>query len=287
MKRITVLILLTTTLLGCTQSTSQHTSEKPASEIEVKNEQTISVQQNEKNIYVPTMQYATPSQMTKEDVLTKLINTIDHFETAEGKFEMLRNGYTKLVEYKVSPQAGFSTVFVMNEKGVKTKEQTIYYKDEKVWSVDEVNKAVREKKYQLPTSKGTLTPTEAYQKNANNESIAYYRERPPIGLAQTSLFPYEIASNFAGDLDKWDIEKDNEKLLGRNAIVMKGTLNKSASKKQNADTFRFWVDKDAGILIKFELYNAKGEVVDYLRTSEIKVNVPINIGEIESRIEQL
>lgn len=108
-----------------------------------------------------------------------------------------------------------------------------------------------------------------------------YRERPPIGIAQSSLFPYEIASNYTRDYNNWEIEKQNETLLNHNTIVLKGKLNRNSSNKQGAKTFRFWVDKDSGILVKYELYDETGNVVSFLHPLELKVNVPVDTKVFE------
>lgn len=56
---------------------------------------------------------------------------------------------------------------------------------------------------------------------------------PPIGAAQCSLFPYGFESNHISDFKDWDIEKQNEAILGHNTIVLKGKLEHNS--------FRFWV----------------------------------------------
>jgi outer membrane lipoprotein-sorting protein len=102
------------------------------------------------------------------------------------------------------------------------------------------------------------------------------RDCPPIGLAQNSLFPYEIASNYTRDLEKWEIEKQNEELVGHNTLVLSGELDSYASDKTKSATFRFWVDKDTGILLKYETYNSSGEVVHYLHPKKLVINQKVD-----------
>lgn len=117
----------------------------------------------------------------------------------------------------------------------------------------------------------TLTLEQAFSIAPDGNPLTIYRERSPLHLANATLFPYEIASNYTRDLSKWEIENQNEELLGHNTLVIKGNINHRDSR-----SFRFWVDKDTGILVKYETYDAKGELVDYLHPTSLEVNVPID-----------
>nr|WP_249365451.1 sigma-E factor regulatory protein RseB domain-containing protein [Cytobacillus citreus] len=127
----------------------------------------------------------------------------------------------------------------------------------------------------------TLRLDQAFSTAFDGNPLTNYRERPPFGTANETLFPYEIASNYTRDLSKWEIEKQNEELLGHNTLVIKGTKN-----HRDFQSFRFWVDKDTGILVKYETYNANGDIVDYLHPTKLEVNVPIDSKKFTPNLER-
>jgi beta-lactamase regulating signal transducer with metallopeptidase domain len=230
----------------------------------------------EATVYTPPKQNEIHKEMTKEEILTKMINSVDYFETAKGEFKIhydstdSADGYT-LIEYELS---------LNNQAGGYSKETSISrgderiqsYKDGTQWYINGSTGTYQETKYQndrIPSE--TLTLESAFSVNNEGQNFTHYRERPPIGQAMSSLFPYEIASNYTRDLSKWEIEKQNEELLGHNTLVIKGNINHRDSR-----SFRFWVDKDTGILVKYETYDANGEVVNYLYPTSLEVNVPID-----------
>jgi outer membrane lipoprotein-sorting protein len=228
-------------------------------------------------IYIPNKQKENYKKVNKEQILTKMINSVDNFETANGEFKVHYHnvdspeGYT-LVEYEISLKnktGGYNKSIIRNDG--KDKVLYHYFKDGTLWDIDESTGTVLEAAYSEPEKLGLLTIDKAFQVDQNGENVTIYRERPIIGDPMASLFPYEIASNYTRDLHTWEIEKQNEELLGHNTVVLKGKLN-----RQEFQSFRFWIDKDTGILVKYETYNSEGKVVDYLHPTKLEVNVPID-----------
>lgn len=230
--------------------------------------------------YVPPVQEENYDDMTKEEILTKMINTVDYFKTASGQYKM-HYGHIPAeyeVEYNISigeiPGGVSKTTEAVNGKKVVNSE---YYLGGSVWSLSEETKTFREFKYADYDNFGQpITLDEAFSGN----DVTYYRGRPPIGVANETLFPYEIASNYTRDLNSWEIEKQNEELLGHNTLVIKG--NKI---HRDFQSFRFWVDKDTGILVKYETYNSAGEVVDYLHPTRLEINIPIDSKQFTPNLD--
>jgi outer membrane lipoprotein-sorting protein len=238
---------------------------------------------NEKTAYIPSKQEENYDEMTKEEILTKMINTVDYFETAIGEFKSFSGGdpgYT-VIEYAISlkNQPGGYGKRTHTENG---KNDTFYeyYKDGTVWNLIEQIHTYRQMSYSEGRSSGTLKIEDAFSTDNEGINVTKYRERPPIGSANETLFPYEIASNYTRDLSKWEIEKQNEELLGHNTLVIKGTKN-----HRDFQSFRFWVDKDTGILVKYETYNSAGDVVDYLYPSKLEINVPIDSEQFTPNLD--
>jgi outer membrane lipoprotein-sorting protein len=93
-----------------------------------------------------------------------------------------------------------------------------------------------------------------------------------MNAAKDSLFPQEITLGYLEDYSKWDILDDSIQYLGLNVALIEGTFNNYYETKHQASTFKLWVHKDTGVLLKMEEYNKENEVVSSLVTQEIKFN---------------
>ncbi|MEH7383372.1 sigma-E factor regulatory protein RseB domain-containing protein [Bacillus sp. JJ1533] len=206
----------------------------------------------ENTVIVPPVQEENYNDMTKEEIYKKLLSS-NKFDTAKGEYEIqtvIHDG-TKMnstVKYSLGfPMGGYSVESYNHGDSVAN--TITYYKEDTLWTLDSASKTYSERRYR--------------------NSV-----QPPI--ARSSLFPREITLNYLKNLDNWKIEIQNEKILTHNTIVIKGNLNEYAAEKHSAKTFRFWIDKDTGVLLKYETYNQNGEVVDYLYPKELQINVPID-----------
>ncbi|TDK61759.1 transcriptional regulator [Bacillus salipaludis] len=245
----------------------------------------VSTKENKsgETVYIPPIKTENFKDMTKEEILTKMLNTVDNFETAKGEYKLHwaningADGYT-LTDYELSMKnnynaGGYSKITNI----VNGKEETSYsyYNNGTMWYI-KPDGTYEEEKYQEPPHQGTLKIKDAFSKDSEGTNVTKMRERPILAGGSDSLFPYEIASNYTRDLNDWEIEKQNEQLLGHNTVVIKGKLNDYARIKHSSNTFRFWIDKDTGILMKYETYNSAGNVVNYLHPTKLEINVPID-----------
>ncbi|MFD1780802.1 sigma-E factor regulatory protein RseB domain-containing protein [Fredinandcohnia salidurans] len=213
---------------------------------------------SQNTVIVPPSQEENYVEITKEEVYKKLLSS-DKFETAKGEFELhyeYIDGQSSTVNVKYAlswgqVKAGFSEDTNHEKNSKEDDKNYTYFGNGKLWSIQVNTKTYNEGKY-------------------------IEGSRPLIGLAQNSLFPREITLNYLGDFENWEIENQNEEILSHNSIVIKGDLNEYAAEKHSSKTFRFWIDKDSGVLLKYETYNKKGEVVDYLYPIELQINVPID-----------
>lgn len=215
--------------------------------------------------FTPPKQEEFYGELSKVEILTKMLNSIDHFDTASGSFEMYyANSNTKMnIDYELSisePSGGY----VKTNSNVNGETFT------------------RENSYQdVYFSSAPLSIDNAFSINEDGDQVTESRWYPPIEEAANSLFPYDIASNYTRELASWEIENQNENVLDHNAIVILGQLN--STEKTRADTFRFWVDKDSGVLIKYETYNKNGEIVDYLHPSKLEINQPVDTSKFKKQ----
>lgn len=234
--------------------------------------------------------------MTRKEVLEKLLNTVDYFETASGELELLttyRDGrsFVTTTEFKLSNKRDFGGYDKTTEKlpdGGESINETIY-NDKKIWRKESAGKTYSACDYQPVTSQETFTtPEEAFSVDENHlfKPDTKLRERPlPYSRSGLSLFPYEMTVRNLRDEHLWEIEKQNEEVAGHNTIVLFGEFDEKNKELTKNDTFRFWVDKDTGILVKYEMYDSEGVVQDYLHPIRLDLNVPVDPEELEPDLD--
>ncbi|WP_298468212.1 hypothetical protein [uncultured Psychrobacillus sp.] len=258
--------------------------------------------ENEASLIKPPLLEESYEDMTKEEVFVKLLNTVDYFHTAAGKFETYDlysddSDSTTITEYKISIKnkiGGYEKITdLFDEKLMGSKEgvQEISYMNGDIWIKSHDTKTYFVSDYQQAPTQEALTLEEALSISIKDiyKSDNGFREGSPIGRSGISLFPYELASIYLRNMSLWDIEKQNEELLGHNTIVLNGKIDDQVKSRFNmkgtTETFRFWVDKDTGILIKYETYDADGELTSYLHPELLEVNSEINPQEFVPNLD--
>jgi hypothetical protein len=257
-------------------------------------------QEKEETVPTPAVQAESYEEMSKEDVLHKLLNTVDYFENASGQFE------TFSIYYDESTSKGISEYSISNkdviggyEKYTNIPDEKIpggtvqihetYYNDQTVWSLDHRDMLYYTMDFETVGTPEIVLPEDVFSISLNKlyDSLDRFRERPPGTSAHASLFPYEDVAKYLRFTDLWQIEKQNEELLGHNTIVLAGTLDESIDERMQpqAESFRFWVDKDTGILMKKEVYDKNGEIVGYLHPESLLVNTLVNLERFTPNLE--
>lgn len=219
--------------------------------------------------------------LSKKEILYRMLNTNDYFKTAQGSY-VYRNPYIKQkIFYKLSMEKGDIGGYenAVNEQANSS--VTTIVNSNKLLVLHE-----EQKEYELANISSlngdSISLEEVYEKDANGSSITNYRARPPIG--KDSLFPFEIAANYLKDESQWEIEQQEEKYLDEKVIVIRGNLSASNSEKYQSASFKFWVHKASGILMKMETYSAEGNIVDSLKTQEFILDKSIPSSEFQLSI---
>ncbi len=265
--------------------------EKPISSQSDKKEYKSNNEANNDTINTPPQQAENFDNMVKEDVLNKLLNTVDYFQSASGKFEtydkFYDNSTSKVkVEYKISLKnltGGYEKIINIPDEsvtGAKITTNESFYNNQTIWNIDNDRMTYFTNDYEIKPRREIVKSEDVFSIPIYKiyDSEDKFRERPTSGTSGSSLFPYEIAAKYLRFNNLWDIEKQNEELLGHNTIVLHGSIDKSIVDimQPEGKSFRFWVDKDTGILLKFEIYNEKEEAISYLHPESLSVNVSID-----------
>ncbi|MGX2958803.1 hypothetical protein JNUCC23_06000 [Peribacillus sp. JNUCC 23] len=224
--------------------------------------------------------------MSKEDILTRLLNSVDYFETAAGTFETFDSVYdgsiSKIkVEYKYSNKGviGGYGKFISypdeNNTNSERHENEYYYNNGTMWTLDLNRNEYVSQNYELSGKKDKVIANDVFQIDLYKiyDSEEEFRERSPDS---GNLFYYEFVAKYLRYEDQWEIEKQNEEVLGHNTMVIYGDIDESIREtnyaQPNENSFRIWVDKDTGIILKREIYNKAGEVISYLHPSSLVIN---------------
>ncbi|ANC77387.1 hypothetical protein ABE65_011470 [Fictibacillus phosphorivorans] len=209
--------------------------------------------------------------LSKEEVNYLLLNSMDYFDTAKGNLDFKSKNQTETnIEYQVDMNKTNPIGYEKNGDIIKIAKngeyKTINAKTENVIRNAGYEKYVEatdeEKKVENRYSKG----------NDGKEIYNIRTDHPIVGIAKGSLFPQEITTNLLQDYNNWTIEDQNTDYLGRDSIIISGSLEEDNAIKFSSKTFKFWVDKKTGILLTYEIYDAQGNTVEFLKTKDIMIN---------------
>ncbi|MFE4524907.1 hypothetical protein ACFRCQ_22840 [Cytobacillus firmus] len=223
-----------------------------------------------------------PLEVSKEEIHSKMLNSINYFKSAKGNFVYSDNtGIEYTVDYHVKTKDNPSSVVTMNDHGEKS---TQSFNEKSSLIIDHEKEAYNElavpenfsKEMWAHLEKEDKKPKARYQKENGEKVYVHYVDPTQMGIAQDSLYPQSIAMGFLEDYDQWEItdvlSKENGGLHNLDTIIIEGTLNDYYQKKHSAKTFKLWVSKDTGILLNYEEYNDTGDVVISQITKSIKLN---------------
>ncbi|MFC4323496.1 hypothetical protein [Litchfieldia salsa] len=268
-------------------------NEKPLFIQSNKNESNSNNEENNDTVYTPPKQVENYDDMSKDAILNKLLNSLDNFESASGKFETYNKYYDNStskfnLEYIISLKkvmGGYEKIINIPDEsipGAETMTHEYFYNNETRWDLDNDRMTYVTNDYEITPKREPVKSEDVFSIPINKlyDSKEKFRERP-IGNSGMSLFNYEMIAKYLRFNNLWSIEKQNEELLGHNTIVLYGDIDKSIvdSSQPDENSFRFWVDKDTGILVKYEIYNGKGEIISYLHPESLSVNVPIDLNQ--------
>lgn len=222
--------------------------------------------------------------MSQDEIKNKMINSIDYFDSAKGEFtySSIPAGFNYSVSYEVSNVDGNYASHVITTNNITGDIREDYYDGANFATLYHTEKMYNE---------GTLTPDDAdtaedlytYEKRkavtSEGVPVTYHREDPTqMGMASNSLFPQVFAFGYLEDNNLWNIT-GYEDYLGREVVVIEGYPGDYMSYKIQSNSFKMWIDTETGIMLKYEAYDANGEVTERLETTSIVLDDP-SINEL-------
>ena len=219
------------------------------------------------------------SAVTKDNIYHKMLNTVDFFKTASGRFKTQYGGTETVISYNVDmvTETSYEKVesATMNVEEYSSGEEMVTYDNGKktkwadsgLWTKAKVfEMELTEPLSRIPENddaRVTVAPDgyNEYHYKANTTNAPY---------ASESLFPQEMTFGYLYEKENWDITGQTT-YLGRNCAVIEGVPNDIYGNKLNTRSFLMYVDTETGILLKYEGYNADGAVTDYIITTQFSM----------------
>ncbi len=224
--------------------------------------------------------------VTKDDIFHMMLNTVDYFNKASGTFifncsdpnnrtivdfrtNMLDT--TSYSEVKHIYVDGLSTPISMNSESV-TADQIVYCQNNDQITLNEENKT-----YNISSFSTHSLENCAPIKDEDRITIApdgmpcySYRSNPTnVEFSSMCLFPQEITIGFLEDRELWEIEGIKE-FSGLNCYVIHGRTSEDYGAKLNVAEFEFLVDVNTGVLVRYEGFDANGNLSDFMYTENLK-----------------
>ena len=191
----------------------------------------------------------------KTDIYNKMLNSIDFFNEVEFVVETsMFSDNISTIKYQTNIDKSLAYQSV-TENGVVITETYCNPNSEYLMYVNNREKTYG---YNLGVYHRSDTPyiplSERIETNEtdNLPCYTYRRNITNCPLASYSLVPQEITYSYLADFNLWDIVNENTVYLTRECIEIKGKTKPYFSEKHNSDTFTMLVDKETGILMKFE-----------------------------------
>lgn len=218
---------------------------------------------------------------TEKKIFYKMLNSVDYYDTAEGSFSTILGEKQLKTEIEFTSDLEEATGYESVEnKAVDTElyvadgERQVFDNEEETYAEDS---EVIEKEIEIPADEDRIV------EEADGSKTCNYREKiSNLANADMVLAPQEITFSFLGDFSLWKIV-GQEKYLGRKCVKIKGTTEEYYKEKLDVAKFTFWVDAETGFLLKYEGYNEKKELTDYITTEEIKINQPVKEKKVSKK----
>ncbi|EWM52556.1 hypothetical protein [Ruminococcus flavefaciens] len=221
---------------------------------------------------------------TQKGVYFKMLNCIDYYDRASGKLTESDNkfGTVNEVEFQTDLISGRSyshVVISLLEESAEgdTISNFLEYSDgENIHTYDFITK-----KHDYPYGYGTGSVKKRAEEvfdipdserhiidEAKTDHWAYRQDSTNVRYAHDCLCNQEMIFGFLSDLDGWHIE-GTEDYIGRECVVIKGSLGGDYGEKLGVSDFEFYVDSATGTILKYIGNNSSGECTSYMTVHEI------------------
>ncbi|UFT98435.1 hypothetical protein KO561_14695 [Radiobacillus kanasensis] len=213
-----------------------------------------------------------PGPLTKEELIERMMNTMDYFHTVEGK--LLYSKFSKN-EYKVNYQLELKEdQYLLNSDityNDDIPDRTLISNGDKLYHITPETGVFSTEN--VTYRKGDKIRTIGIKQNIDGEAALNKRNRPYTGADQ-SLFPFEFVQSYLYENNNWTIVSQDKEMFGYHTIVVEGSISRRIG-EDLVSSFKLWINRPTGVLLKRERYNPEGKIIDTLETTTFSLNTPI------------
>lgn len=225
---------------------------------------------------------------TQEGVYYKMLNCIDYYDRASGEFISSSNGLSMcdIVEFETDiPESRSYTRY--RQCWLYNPLEVIYGKQESVDIADGgdfiqfcdgtggymyslTSRAITQNLGGVIT-RGDNFPVPDSERHTVSGGVDHwsYREQATNApYARMCLEPWEMTFGFLSNFDTWSI-LGTQTCLGREGVIINGTLSGAYSAKLNVTSFDFIVDRETGVLLYYIGRNEAGELSSFMIVRDI------------------
>lgn len=209
-------------------------------------------------------------EITKKSIFFKMLNTIDYFDTAEGSIEICDEGKMRTSEFACNLLTADSYEYVVWNNEVF---ENYSSSNGELYEVCNDRKSITASLGSCNIEEAVPIPDNERITVADDGINCYSHRADPTNTltAREGLQPQELTFNFMTVEDNWDITGET-KFLGRDCVVIEGSTNDYAEEKLGVYTFKFTVDTETGVLMKYDGFDADGNIISYSKFNEITFN---------------
>lgn len=201
----------------------------------------------------------------KDLIFYKIVNSIDFYKNAYGEYSLTDNTNQDFEKIKYYADIASGKSYTSSDKKIE-----IICKDNRRLTIDNNNNSYYENPLiggDVDENVAKLKPKDRYDKSKDNSYIFRYYGGYLDSLSKT-LFNQELQS-YLKDYSDWNIVGEKS-YLNRMGIEISGQLNYTSKTGENK--FKIVIDKETGIILKYEILDKEDNVVHSMVTSNIEID---------------
>jgi len=217
----------------------------------------------------------------QEAIQERMLNSYQFFNSVKGSFHYASKdvGFDYTVNYQLKWKNKMVKYYVKTVENNKNAIDELSYDAGELKTIYPNVKKYEKIKLDIKNKGEFKKIGEVVVRNSDGTKEYRYPETQLyLGMAENSLHSKEIAVGFLEEKNLWTVKR-TEQLLGRQVVVIEGTLNPYYQEKLMADTFTLWMDQSTGILMKYETIR-NGEIIDLLETTNIKIDEEFEVETV-------
>jgi hypothetical protein len=217
-----------------------------------------------------------PGNLSKKELEYRMMNTMDYFKTAQGAFTYTQPGIKFSVNYGMEFNGDNYNSYSKEESADIKSTRIEYSNNHQLTDIYPYRKEF--KSYNMSYKKGTsISLDQVIEKDGKGPIHTTYNSRSrPATDAFYSLFHWELVTSYLIANQNWEIVNQNNEMFGYKVVEVKGSIKRELPNHHYIISFKMWINRPTGIILKCESYDDTGKVVDSINTTDLKLNMGID-----------